>query len=484
MATIPERLNIVANDMKAVHLLLDMMPGTVQGKPYTVAEDYELKGTVQDLITQMTAHIAQFIPGSDDVLPLTQLPSGVLVRDANGQIGYGNCTDIGFAYDPALGNRNDPSYTAASKLNLTILPTSGKVSLPLSSGTFLTYGIEDGAIQYAFSDDIIVHDRLKCKEGGYHSAVMGVALESNTLYPALLKHGDDNTSSIPYIAFVSGTRLAFYLHLSMDGLTWHTIELSRDCVGYMSIANEMTLDECQQYISNLVHIAPDGRIFLHGATNTAEMLVCVSNITAMNPRDVYAIHQIPDAWKYIHPANSLPSSVRVKNENFVCMAMSEVYGKIYAWFEGGSETPIQIGYDHGYIAKNANDKFLNALETLRCDFIVNQDSQSEAVYNTQECTISMKHGGETTDLMSLVFYHLGKCVSFEQVSPMEDGYDVDVSAHMAVTNYDGLTCAAAASIADTTSYGAALIVDTNPINCNGKAGIMTGDSGVLYRNSL
>ena len=39
MATIPERLNVVANDMKAVHLLLDMMPGTVQGKPYTVAED-------------------------------------------------------------------------------------------------------------------------------------------------------------------------------------------------------------------------------------------------------------------------------------------------------------------------------------------------------------------------------------------------------------------------------------------------------------
>ena len=67
---------------------------------------------------------------------------------------------------------------------------------------------------------------------------------------------------------------------------------------------------------------------------------------------------------------------------------------------------------------------------------------------------------------------------------MEDGYDVDVSSHATVTNYDGLTCAAAASVADTTSYGAALIVDTNPINCNGKAGIMTGDSGILYRNPL
>ena len=484
MATISERLNTVANDMKVVHLLLEMMPYGVQGKPYKLAEDYSQKGTVQDLIDQMDKHIASFIPDDSEILPLTSIPSGALVRDATGKVGYGNCVDIGFAYDPALSNRNDQSYTAAKKLNLTVLPVSGKVSLPLSSGTSLQYGIVDKSIQYSLSDSVIGNDRLKCKEGGYHSAVMGVALQSNTLYPVLLKHGSDNASSIPYIAFISGTKLAFYLHLSLNGLTWHTIELSADCVGYMSEANEMTVEECQEYISRFVHIAPDGRIFLHGATNTAEMLVCVSTLSTMDPRDVYALHQIPDAWRYVHPANSSPSSVRVKNENFVRMAMSEVYGKIYAWFEGGSETPIQLGYDHGYIDKNANAKFLNALETLRCDFVVNKDSQSEAVYNTQECAVSMKHGGEPADLLDLYLYHMGKRIAFSQTSPMEDGYDVDVSEQFNVTNYGGLVRPAVSSTADTTSYGAAVVVSTDPINCNGKAGIKTGESGTIYRNHL
>ncbi|MCM1214055.1 MAG: hypothetical protein NC548_05995 [Lachnospiraceae bacterium] len=484
MATINERLNTVANDLKAMHLLLELMPNSVQGKSRVPADDYAVKGTVQDLITQMNAHVAAFIPSSTDILPLNQIPSGAMVRDMSGVVGYGSCVDIGFAYDPVLGNRNDPNYAAAKKLNLTVLPTSDKVLLPMSGDTALSYCINGASLEYSLPNGITANDRLEGKEGGYHSAVMNVALKSGTLYPVLLKHGDDNTSSIPYIAFVSGTRLAFYLHLSMDGLTWHTIELSADCIGYMSEGPEMTLEECQRDIIKFVHIIPDGRIFLHGATKTAEMLVCISTISNMAARDVYALHQIPDAWRYIHPANSVPSVVRVKNENYVRMAMDEVYGKIYAWFEGGSETPIQIGYDHGYIAKNANDKYLNGFESLRCDIVSDKDSQSEAVYNTQECAMSMKREGEPTDLTDFIFYHLGKCITFTQPSAMEDGYDIDISANTKVTNYDGLILPMASHLSDTTSYGAAVIVGTDPINCNGKPGIMTGDSGALYRNQL